>query len=505
MDTNRPEPVQQGEPIPGDGLLQEGNPVQQGEPVQPSELIQHDEPMRYGGSAGHGGSVSHWRGGPLRNDGEVASIVAQARSRSDGFHYGDDRAIGARPNWAAHESEQLYRYATVNNDPSSAQEIGQGWAKHSAQLQQAADDLYNAISELGTAWIGQAAGEAQGWLVGIANAGSEAASATEVMSKRLAQQSAAAAELKAMPPPQEFDPAAETAAMLAGGPAAMTGDLKAKFDAAQEVKAQQIACLNAYTTAMSEVDDTTPSFGPESLGLKPAPAGTDPGIDRISQVGPTIPSGGGPGAALAGFSASPAIAPQGAGGMPVPGASGAPAPGTPTPAPMAAAQGAGSVQVSPESGGGAGVGSSLGAGAAGGALGFAGARAISGRSSGASGKRGESRSESQSVDQKQGSQTAASADHQITGSASLAGAGHGPTPVAPSGAPNPGQVSPPAGAPIGGMGGMGAGAAGRTVENEQEHTHASFLIEPDPDDTFGAAGVAAPPVLGAWSPDDEER
>ena len=55
-----------------------------------------------------------------------------------------------------------------------------------------------------------------------------------------------------------------------------------------------------------------------------------------------------------------------------------------------------------------------------------------------------------------------------------------------------------------GMGAMG-GAAARSQEEEKEHTHASFLIEPDPDDTFGATEAAAPPVLGAWGPDDEGR
>ncbi len=55
---------------------------------------------------------------------------------------------------------------------------------------------------------------------------------------------------------------------------------------------------------------------------------------------------------------------------------------------------------------------------------------------------------------------------------------------------------------------LGAGGAGATAggDDEQDRTqHASFLIEPDPDETFGATGSAAPPVLGAWGPEDEER
>ncbi|MDI5982642.1 hypothetical protein QDK53_41030, partial [Amycolatopsis magusensis] len=73
---------------------------------------------------------------------------------------------------------------------------------------------------------------------------------------------------------------------------------------------------------------------------------------------------------------------------------------------------------------------------------------------------------------------------------------------------NPGLVSPGGtiggqGAPPMGMGGMG-GAHGAQAQEEEEHTHASFLIEPDPDDAFGANEATPPPVIGAWT-DDEDR
>ena len=55
----------------------------------------------------------------------------------------------------------------------------------------------------------------------------------------------------------------------------------------------------------------------------------------------------------------------------------------------------------------------------------------------------------------------------------------------------------------GGMGGMAPhGAQG---EQDEEHTHASFLIEADPDAAFGANQATPPPVIGAWSEDDEDR
>src|SRR5437764_3684241 len=229
-------------------------------------------------NAGHGGQVQ------MGDNTESAAIVQQARNSAGGFDYGSDRAIGSPPNWAGQDSQQLYQAATQNNDPASAEATGQVWANHGDELHQAANDLYNAIGELGNAWVGDGAASAQGALVGIANSSKQAGDAAHSMSSRLAQQAAAAAEVKKMPAPKEFDPAQHTAAMLAGGPAAMVADMKAQSDAADAVKAQQVQYFNAYTQAMSEVDNTTPSFGPESLGL---PGGGNIGATHASSVGST--------------------------------------------------------------------------------------------------------------------------------------------------------------------------------------------------------------------------
>jgi hypothetical protein len=50
------------------------------------------------------------------------------------------------------------------------------------------------------------------------------------------------------------------------------------------------------------------------------------------------------------------------------------------------------------------------------------------------------------------------------------------------------------GAGMGGMGGMGAGH-GQGGEDE-EHARPSYLVEPDPDSTFGTDEMTAPPVIG---------
>ncbi|PRX50524.1 hypothetical protein B0I33_102646 [Prauserella shujinwangii] len=436
---------------------------------------------------------------PLGDNSEVAQIVDQARGRADGFLYGDDRAIADRPNWAAQESEQLYRAATLNNDPGSAEATGQGWASHSRELQQAADDLYNAISELGAAWVGQGAGAAQGALVAIANSGSQASEAAHTMSHRLAQQAAAAAEVKKMPEPVEFDPAAETAAMLAGGPAAMVKDLKPKFDAAREVKAQQVAYMEAYTTALSEIDNTTPSFGPESLGLRPNAGRTDL---NAGQVG-TVAAFGGPSGSLAGpdfggIGSAPPLHASSAmdgsasgfaggahGGQPAAGAGQGLAAGQGPAAGPGAGSAAGAAQGGAAPGGSGSLAPTLGGAAVGGAVGALGARAL------AKGNRSGSTKQ-------QSSETNASANMQPNSAASVAPQNQGLVPG--SGTIGAGAAPPPATAPMGGMGAAGAGQ-----QKEEEHTHASFLIEPDPDDAFGANEATPPPVIGAWGDDAEER
>lgn len=458
--------------------------------------------------SGQQGQQSHSQGGsssvPLGDNSTTADIISDARGRADGFLYGEDRAIGSPPNWDAQESRQLYDGAIMNNDPGTAEATGQSWVAHSVDLNQAANDLYNAITELGAAWVGEGAGAAQGALVGIANSSTQAAEAAQTMGTRLAQQAAAAAEVKKMPAPKEFDPARQTEAMLAGGPAAMIADMKAQSDAAKDVKAQQVQYFNAYTKAMSEVDGTTPSFGPDSLGLKPSAASVGTGPSSVSgvgsfgglpgqHVGPNPLAGapfgsiGGGDLGAHGHAAGVAGHAQNGPAAPVAGAAGTP--GTPgTAAGTGIGAGSASAAAAQSSGGpGSGnLGMQLGGAAVGAGLGAAGAKAL--------GKGNRSGSTKQSS-----SDTAASASGQGASAASVAPQNQGM--VSPTGTIGGGAI-PPSGAPMGG--GMGAGGAGHGAQ-EEEHTHASFLIEADPDEAFGANQATPPPVIGAWTTDDEER
>jgi hypothetical protein len=47
------------------------------------------------------------------------------------------------------------------------------------------------------------------------------------------------------------------------------------------------------------------------------------------------------------------------------------------------------------------------------------------------------------------------------------------------------------------------GAAGAHGEEDKEHTRASFLVEADPDEAFGANVATAQPVIGAWDEDED--
>ncbi|NKQ58347.1 hypothetical protein HFP15_36395 [Amycolatopsis sp. K13G38] len=445
-------------------------------------------------SGGAGGSAVQ-----LGDNGESAALVQQARNSAGGFDYGSDRAIASPPNWASQESMQLYQGATVNNDPATAEATGQAWKAHGDELHQAATDLYNAVTELGNAWVGQGAASAQGALVGIAGSSKQAGDAAHTMSNRMAQQASAAAEVKKMPAPKEFDPAKQTAAMLAGGPAAMVADMKQQSDEAKAVHAQQVQYFNAYTQAMSEVDDTTPSFGPESLGLPPDGS---IGATKASSVGAgaggiTGAYGGGtlgPGAGMSfggdtthgSFAGNFGQGGLGAGqpGAVPPGAPGAPAPGAVT---GTGAVPAAHITPTASSSGGSGAALGVGLGLAGAGLAAAGGKTVLSRGSKSAAK--------EETDETSAAATGESSQSQQQGHSAAAN-------MPQQQLMNSGGTIGSNSTPTAGMGGMG-GAGAQGAEDE-EHQRASFLIEADPDEAFGANVATAPPVIGAWGDDEDE-
>ncbi len=436
----------------------------------------------------------------LGDNSQSAGIVSSARGRSDGFDVGADRAITNPPNWeSAPSSQDLWNQANLGNDPSTATSISQSWGSHGTQLSQASNDLYNAISELGAAWIGQGAASAQGALVSIANSGSQASEAATTMSDRLQKQADAATKVKLMPKPTDYSPEKAMGQALAAGPLGMVTDQKPLADQDKEVRAEQARFLEAYTKEMSEVDSSTPSFGPESLGMKPTATHNSASFNGVGNVGgghlgsgavpgtPVLAGTHGYGGVQGGSSAAAVHGGPDAGVFSqsayTPGAN-APAPGAGLAAGAGVGTGAPMTPHAPASGGSGGIGQALTAAALGGGLGYAGAKALGqGNKSGAK----ETDSTDAAATDNAPAQSAASQAVPQQGIVNASGTiGGGATP------------------PMQGMGGgMGMGAHGAQAEQEEEHTHASFLIEPDPDDAFGANEATPPPVIGAWTEDDD--
>lgn len=464
----------------------------------------------------------------------TAGLVANAQSSDDDFLYGDDLAITNPPNWHSQRSTELYNGATMNNDPATAQGASQDWIVQADQLKDVADDLYRSITELGAAWVGQGSGAAQGALARIATSGSQAGSAARVMGDRMSRQAEAAAEVKKMPPPQEFDPEQALQASLAGGPAAMVADLKAQRDAAQAVKEEQVRYFNAYTAAMTDVDRSTPSFGPESIGLKPdagsgvaaagsvggvggpAPVGgrhaapsTSPGYGPVGPAGSAVPGVGGQ-ASPAGPAAGPAATPVSSGAAAHTASTGAAASAGASSAPMTAAAAPSASPAAPPASGSSAA--ALGGAALGGGLGLAGGRLAAGKQSGATRKEAGEPDEHAAYGEIDGADG-------VNGAAEFAGEVGGETTtretdvaaqqsstISPAGSSTAGAVSSsgPIGHSAAPMGAPMAGAAGANGGgSDEEHTHASYLIEADPDDIFGADQATPPPVIGEWVDDDE--
>jgi hypothetical protein len=395
---------------------------------------------------------------------------------------GDDRAIGDTPVWDSFSSTELHQMATVNNVPSTADDLGRAFNEGGNSLAEAANALFEAVNALDGAWKGVAADSAKSALAPLAKESGLAGQTAQMMGVQMSQQSVAASEVKKLPPPKEYDQQQSLNAMVAGGPAAMQADMKAQKDAADAVKREQISYLNAYTQAMSAVDAQTPSFVPpkERIG------GGGGGNNNISGGSVVIPGTGDPSVYNRGTTT----------GAPTGKFTGVAGPGsdqgflddngqtdqsgyTPLPGGLGSGSGAGTgtsgynpgpTNPSPTSfgpGGGPGGGPSTSVPGAG-AGGFGGGFGSFGGGAGGAGGAG-------------------------AGAGSNTG-GTGPKGVTPAGMAPGGRG--------GGPGGMGAGAPrGKgDREEDEEHERPAYLVEGDPESAFGNDQLTAPAVIGG---DDE--
>ena len=396
----------------------------------------------------------------------------QASELGDDVRMGDDRVIGDTPNWASYDSEQLYNFATQNNSPYTADDLGRAFNDGGNSLADAANGLLDAVTRLDSAWSGVAADSAKSALKPLASAAGTAGTTAQLMGVRMSQQSVAASEVRKLPPAKDFNQQQALTAMVTGGPTAMQADLKAQKDAADTVKREQISYLTAYTTSMAAVDAQTPSFIPPEERISGGSSSSSSftgGTVNIPTVGNNTPrlrgetTTGAPTSKFTGVDGSsdftgndPNQTDQSA-YTPMPGVNTGASSYTPptTTAPPATfgptgAPGSGSANMPGAGGFGAGFGS-FGGNAAGGSGAGAGAGSGTGGNPNAAGPRG------------------------VT-----------PTGMTPNG---PGSR---------GAGGMGGAPHGRKGESEedQEHERPAYLVEGDPESTFGNDQMTAPPVIG---------
>ncbi|MGB3443028.1 MAG: hypothetical protein WBA97_30165 [Actinophytocola sp.] len=400
--------------------------------------------------------------------------ASQAAELAPAVRMGDDRVIGDTPFWDSFESKQLYEFATLNNNPTTADTLGRAFNDGGNGLAEAANALFEAVNALDGAWSGVAADSAKGALSPLAQTAGVAGQTAQMMGVQMSKQSLAAAEVRKLPPAQEFDQQQALNAMVTGGPAAMQTDMKAQKDAADAVKREQIAYLTAYTQSLTAVDEATPSFVPpkETIGggggnnnnitggtVSIPGTGDSSGFNHGTHTG--APSGGyvggiGAPGADQGFFDNDGSTDQ-SGFNPVPSGIGTgtsgynPGPTTPSPTTFGPGGGGPSTAVP-----GAGAG------------GFGGGFGSFGGGAGGAGGAG-------------------------------AGAGAG-------GAGNPGATGPkgmtpggmaPAGGGRGGAGGMGGAPRGKgDKEDDQEHQRPAYLVAGDPESTFGDDQMTAPAVIG---------
>ncbi|MFC7612546.1 hypothetical protein ACFQV2_01615 [Actinokineospora soli] len=185
--------------------------------------------------------------------------------------YGDDRVVVPQ-NWESRTSTQLYAAATQKNQPTSADNLGRGFTESGNRLAEAANRLLDAVTRLESAWEGDAADAARNALTPLARRTGQAGISAQFMGTAMSDQALAAATVRNMPEPKEFDrDAAMTAALANPNPVAGMADMKAQEQEAKAVKAEQVKYMNNYTTTMAEIDARTPTFVP------PPPRNTDTG------------------------------------------------------------------------------------------------------------------------------------------------------------------------------------------------------------------------------------
>ncbi|MFC5286796.1 hypothetical protein ACFPM7_07015 [Actinokineospora guangxiensis] len=424
---------------------------------------------------------------------EIQQSITQSQREqlAPDVEMGNDRVVVPQ-NWESRTSTQLYLGATDKNVPTSADDLGRGFTEGGNRLAEAANRLLDAVTALDHAWKGDAAEAARNALTPLAKRTGAAGISAQFMGTAMSDQALAAAKVRNMPEPAEFDrDAAMTEALANPNPTAGMADMQAKEQAAQKVKAEQVRYMTEYTTTMAEIDARTPTFvPPPERGIDDGGGGGFRGGRGVGYDETFTGGGNGPGGSTGGDRAS-GFAP-GRGGanapgifVPLPGENGFEGtdlsgynPGTPTPNQPGINPGAGPALTPTGSGPG-------GAPAPVGQFGGRGA-----------GGPGAGRAPMSGYAPKPATPGGAGTGNPGAARPGTGGPGVAGRPGGPGAGATGGRGAAAAGA--GGRGGAMGGAGGRGANGEEdgEHQRPSYLVEPDAEATFGTDQVTAPPVIG---------
>ena len=409
-----------------------------------------------------------------------------------------DLETQAAPNFAGHNysaytATQLKQMVSSNMDPTSAGDSASAWNGIGNDYVTVAQDLGQAVGGSEYGWEGDAGDAARGFIGGVSKWAGSAGQGAQLAGNRLAVQSEAASTAKNSMPTDPTEPptaADVSSAMLQGGlnPAAGAAKLNSQFAQAAADHAEAVQAARIYDSSLATSGEKFPAFqtppafdaGSGASGNAPSPGGG--GVSGLGAAG-NGPRGAGAGpnakAGVRGGRSSGSSGSSDAGAShalvtpPTPG-SGADSPssstgqagfepgGTTSAGPGGAMPGGGST-----SSGGLGsdpvVSGSL-AGDAGVGVGV-----IGGLASGGGVGRGLANGSGQGG-ARSGVGAAAVGEEEVEGGAGTRGGATG----------EPGMMAP----------------RGSGKREDAEHKRPRYLLNPDPDETFGPDERVVPPVIG---------
>lgn len=483
----------------------------------------------------HDGGFWNWIQKTFMKDGQVNSQVQQqtAQDASTLAAGVDTRSAPGIPttNYMSSSHDALHAMVKQDVDPSLSQQRSDAWINTGNGMVDHQQDIVGAIGKSESGWRGNGGDAARQFMADIANYIGKAGQSAQLAGKQESLHSQALSTASnAMPDPIHFDPAAANADLNnTTDPfeyVAKYAKYEATYEASEQAHQQAADVVSTYDQNLRGAS-TLPSFDtPPQMGGSNPGQPKNPGDGGDSRNGGNQPGGGGH------VTGGPG---GGTGGTPGQGSPFAPGGGSGTGMPGGGGVGSGSGTgggshggLNP--GGGTGVGTGTGTGGSGtGPGGTGGQSYIPGVGGGPGGLNpggptnfgggdgfpmapmggGFTNFDQDSTygggsgsgpGGKYGSGTGFGGSGSGTGSNSR---GFGPG----GGSGVGGLAAEQAAAGRGGMGGAGAGAAGRggmggmgahkgEGGEDEEHQRPSFLVEPDPDSTFGTDEMTAPPVIG---------